>query len=337
MPGFEDLEFQVISQELCSFCGTCINLCPRIGIGELKPMLIDYCTECGMCYAYCHRVGFPRVALLKQFKTEDTEIGPYLLIYEAKGKVEGQDGGVVTTLLKFLFDENLIDSAVVTSDERWNPKVMVARDIKDLDRSKKSKYCLSPTVTGVKDAGKEIAFVGLPCQIQALRKAKFTKTYDVKMERVKYLIGIFCLKNFQTTLLDDFIERKSKINLSEITKLDCGGNRFSVFTDGEPAIQVSLKEISSYVGKGCLVCHDFAADLADISVGSVGASKGFSSVIVRSEKGKDVFEGALKKEYLETRELSNLKKIINLSKKKKRNASKVIEERREKGLRVTRW
>ena len=42
--------------------------------------------------------------------------------------------------------------------------------------------------------------------------------------------------------------------------------------------------------KGCVYCDDFTAKLADISVGSVGSDDGYSTVIVRSKKGKKLLE-----------------------------------------------
>ncbi len=48
--------------------------------------------------------------------------------------------------------------------------------------------------------------------------------------------------------------------------------------------------MSKAVEKGCVYCDDFTAKLADISVGSVGSEDGYSTVIVRSEKGKKLLE-----------------------------------------------
>jgi coenzyme F420-reducing hydrogenase beta subunit len=51
-----------------------------------------------------------------------------------------------------------------------------------------------------------------------------------------------------------------------------------------------VKELNNAVEKGCLSCPDFAANYADISVGSVGSDDGYSTVIVRSEVGEKLLE-----------------------------------------------
>ena len=52
----------------------------------------------------------------------------------------------------------------------------------------------------------------------------------------------------------------------------------------------SVRDLSKAVEKGCVYCDDFTAKLADISVGSVGSEDGYSTVIVRSEKGKKLLD-----------------------------------------------
>ncbi|HPJ29963.1 MAG TPA: Coenzyme F420 hydrogenase/dehydrogenase, beta subunit C-terminal domain, partial [Methanothrix sp.] len=47
------------------------------------------------------------------------------------------------------------------------------------------------------------------------------------------------------------------------------------------------------VWKGCGPCFDFAAELADVSVGSVGSKAGWSTVLTRTDVGARVYESAL--------------------------------------------
>jgi coenzyme F420-reducing hydrogenase beta subunit len=62
--------------------------------------------------------------------------------------------------------------------------------------------------------------------------------------------------------------------------------------------------LNDAVEKMCLICPDFTAQYADISVGSVGSDDGYSTVIVRSDVGKTLWEkldlakGKVKKEDL---------------------------------------
>ena len=53
--GFGELEYKVISPEICCRCGTCEAFCPRIEHKENKPALVEYDPLCGLCFAYCPR------------------------------------------------------------------------------------------------------------------------------------------------------------------------------------------------------------------------------------------------------------------------------------------
>jgi len=50
--------------------------------------------------------------------------------------------------------------------------------------------------------------------------------------------------------------------------------------------------LKNAIEKGCIYCGDFAAAFADVSVGAVGSQEGYSTVIIRTDKGKQLLEGA---------------------------------------------
>ncbi|MHA1785341.1 MAG: Coenzyme F420 hydrogenase/dehydrogenase, beta subunit C-terminal domain, partial [Candidatus Helarchaeota archaeon] len=58
--------------------------------------------------------------------------------------------------------------------------------------------------------------------------------------------------------------------------------------------------------------------------GSVGSKSGFSTVIVRNKKGREIFENALRKNYLYTTDITieNLESIKNLERIKMKKAKK---------------
>ncbi len=77
--------------------------------------------------------------------------------------------------------------------------------------------------------------------------------------------------------------------------------------------------MESEIREGCAFCDDFASLLADIAIGSVGSSDGYSTVIVRSKAGKKLLDAT---EF--TRAEVDKKEIAKLVKFKKRNADKNI-------------
>jgi len=64
---------------------------------------------------------------------------------------------------------------------------------------------------------------------------------------------------------------------------------------------------------------DYTAELADISVGSVGSEEGWSTVFVRTERGEEVVRGAVEKGYIEVMKMerAGLESIRKLAKRKK--------------------
>lgn len=53
--------------------------------------------------------------------------------------------------------------------------------------------------------------------------------------------------------------------------------------------EVKLEETDQYNFMGCGPCFDFASELADISVGSVGSGDGWSTVLTRTDKGEKLY------------------------------------------------
>jgi len=90
--GFQDLNDLVIDKQNCVFCGSCISLCPRIGMNEKEPELLEYDPECSTCFRYCPRTYFPTEMFEKELFNGDANksysIGHYQKIVAAKSKDE---------------------------------------------------------------------------------------------------------------------------------------------------------------------------------------------------------------------------------------------------------
>ena len=98
---------------------------------------------------------------------------------------------------------------------------------------------------------------------------------------------------------------------------------------------IPVKFIKKYAQESCFSCLDFCGELADISVGGVGSLEGYSSVLIRSEKGKKVFSEFKKRvEYTPLTE-EGIKTIQSLGNIKKSTNLRAIEKRKEKSERTT--
>ncbi|GAH11934.1 unnamed protein product, partial [marine sediment metagenome] len=203
--GFQDLFDLVISKQNCVNCGACLSICPRIGIEENKPTLIDYDPECSLCFKYCPRTFFPKELFEKEIFNKkiqkDFLLGNFQKITAAKSTDNNildhaQNGGVVTTLLIHALNTGLIDGVLMANkDENWYPKPFIAITPEEVIRAAGSIYAMIPTLSIYKESVykykiENLGFVGLPCQIQAVRKFQLWPPLSDKYGKFRLIDGV---------------------------------------------------------------------------------------------------------------------------------------------------
>ncbi len=340
--GFDTLGKEVVGRGLCSGCGMCAAVCPKDAIvysPKGSPVLDEAndCVSCGLCAVHCPR-SFSNTRELQEllFEGKRDELGYYRAKFsaratDAKIRESSQDGGVVSAILKQAFENELIDGAIVCKEnENFQGQPYLARSWDEARSASGSKYNLSPNLLALKwakDQGLErVALVGLPCHIAAYRKLEKGGPKNLA-KRVTMTIGLFCSENFCSDMLTDFLPQRG-IDPNEITKLSIKGT-FLVESGGRTE-KIGLKEMEEVVNPGCLACRDFTAELADISVGSVGAPGGWCAVIARTVEGEEILDGLLERGELERRKLTKPKTLRRLSHtKRKKGNERLIEIMRE--------
>jgi len=73
-------------------------------------------------------------------------------------------------------------------------------------------------------------------------------------------------------------------------------------------VSLIFLDMESIARPACLVCPDFSAEYADISFGGLGSPDGYTTVLIRSEKGKWVYRGALASGYIKGKKYSSFRK-----------------------------
>ncbi len=254
-----------------------------------------------------------------------------------------QDGGIVTGLLAYALDERIIEGAVVAGpgEEFWKPQPMVAMTSDELKAAAGTKYTFSPNVMMLKKAVRQygiekLGTVAIPCQTMGIRKTQ-TYPFGVRFlaDKIKLLVGIYCMENFPYTSLQTFICEKLGINMELVEKMDIGKGKFWVYTQDD-VLTLPLKETHGYEQAGCKICKDYVAELADVSTGSVGSPDGWSTVITRTDAGDSIFKQAVEAGIFETKPIEEVKPGLGLLEKlaaqKKEKAEKNIAARKEMGL-----
>lgn len=304
---------KIVDEEFCAACGTCEIVCPNNFVDfDESPSLGEYCRRLGhgMCHEVCPRVSSGRyqISIREDFFEE---------YYYAKGSNDGQDGGVITTFLKDLINKGKIDGAIVVGDVKWRPVSLIIKDADALDNTTKSKYAISP-LSALKKAGdmglKKVAVVGLPCQIEGLRKYQYypylakhsseigDEGYPVNLPEIEYLIGLFCTEKFKLETIKQ-VCTDNEIDIGDVKKFDVNKGNFIMETDAK-TIKIPVKDVELF--SGCNVCRDFSSEIADVSIGNVGSPDGYSTVIVRTQKGKDIGDAVTLETGVDTKAIDKL-------------------------------
>lgn len=287
---------EIVDTNLCAKCGTCSVVCPNnlINFNE-RPFISQDCLRKGngMCMEVCPRT----IAGSYDVRNRLNSFEEY---YYAKSDIEGQSGGVVTKLLQCLLDDGEIDGAIVIGANEWKPVSMIitsSEGLTDNNNTSKSKYAIS-SLQAIRKAGdmglEKIAVVGLPCQVAGLRNIQYHKYISkhgaergkngkpAKIPEIKYVFGLFCTEKFEYAELVDKVNSLD-ISMDDVCKCDVKGKNFIISTKDKD-YPISLKDINA--SSGCLMCRDFDAELADISFGDKGSPEGFSTIVIRTDKGK---------------------------------------------------
>jgi len=291
----------------------------------------EKCVGCGICYMICpntrelddelkEKLGWkPPIGVVRSLtsaKTTDPTVA---------GRCT--DGGVVTSLLLYLVDKRMIDAALVSKSAGPFQRVpILATSREDITSSAGSHFdesfqvvelgCYYSTYsTAMYELKKlrqgpmdRIVMVGTPCQINTVRKMQVLGV--IPADVIKYCFGLFCMENL---CLNDIqlkkLENKYAFNLSQIAKVNVK-EKFSIYLRDGQVIPIPFEDVDIIARSACLVCPDFSAEYSDISFGGLGSLDGYTTTLIRSEKGNNIYNGALKDGYIEEKEYSSAQKAI---------------------------
>jgi coenzyme F420 hydrogenase subunit beta len=322
---------QYISENiLCTACGGCKGVCPVDAI-KMNTNIAGYifanvdserCIECGKCLKVCPSVK----GNLLHDNNKDIFYGEIESTYvgyatDKKVRQVSQSGGVVTALLSYLVDSNEIDGAIVnrfnTSSSR--PKVFFESDISKIHDSAGSYYTQSSVVEEIlKHQDKKTAAVLLGCQSESVKLIRETFPNVVLPE---YLIGLICAGQHSGNYIDELTSRAggfpkgiSKFRFRDKqaggwpghTKIESVNGKSKILNKD---IRQSLKP--AFEVHRCLYCFDQMNIYSDITVGDPWGihekldRKGYSVIIARTNKGKELIEKAIKEGVINAEKISS--------------------------------
>ncbi len=314
MKTFFNLIQEVQKPGLCHRCGGCVTFCTAVNYGALKidedgkPCYdeIEKCIECELCYTICPEID----ELADEVKRRANWSAPVGRVIETSVArttdrnilAKATDGGVVTALLVHLFDRGRIDGAIVTRQtgpfqrapflattreeiisgagfffdtshgmQQYSEQYMTYSSIEEFDAMVR------------KDLSR-VALVGTPCQINSVRRMQALDL--LPSDTIKLCLGLFCSGNFvfgeeerfKLAKIGDFVwDDVCKVNIKEGLMLH--------LKSGEVKC-IDLNDLYAIRRYACQFCSDYAAELADISFGGIGAPEGWTTVISRTPLGR---------------------------------------------------
>ena len=323
---------EVVTTGLCTGCAGCVIACPhdvlgyRDDQGVYKPFHLeegyapDNCSHgekaCTSCTRACprFRAWEPEIDefLFGRTRRPDELSGIYKDIVLARAADPvihevGQDGGLVSAILLYCLEKDIIDAALVSYLEgdgsTWKAVPGVARTREDVIASAGSRYTYSANTLAYNDAiesgAERIALVGMSCQSSVPPVMKQRKAGKVA-RRLALNIGLLCSKTFDDAIFDELFDAKYGLKRADIKKMNIKGV-FQIWMHNGDYHEVPLKECHQWTREGCKMCPDFAAEHADISTGGIGAFNDWTLTIVRTDLGREIMEGLQAEGMIEVR------------------------------------
>ena len=302
----------VSSSYLCSACGACGVVCPKEAIsfstssvGRLYAEVSNDCIDCGLCMKVCPSL------VNSSHETNDPYLGNLLKVYTGKSLVHsyymnGQSGGICTTLLSYLFDVSEIDAAIVCKPS--SSQAIIVEDKDDLKSTQGSCYTPVDLLTALKNIGtkKSVAIVGLPCHLQGLQNLqKLSKRFEC----IRYKIGLICDRVLCSGIQDVMLSLYPNPTVGHIywRKKNYNGYDYNSapivvkYENGREYVipntfRYALKDM--YTPPRCRVCSDKLNITADIVLGdpwrmsNVDFVNGENLIIARTALGLELLEKA---------------------------------------------
>ncbi len=335
---FQDLITEVHERGICQECGGCVSFCSSadydvIGLKDpYKPpeyINKEKCLECGICYYICPQTHVLDNELNKTYKFTDFSsmpIGFYEDIYscqatDAEFLKYGTDGGVVNSIINFLIEKRLIDGSIVSKTEAPFSREATFADSKyDLLKASGAKLDISSQLDEIQKfctythsipelnhyKFKKLAVVGTPCQIYTMRCMQDLGV--TPSQNIEICLGLFCYENFlfDKSQIAKF-EKDFNIKFRDIEKINIKEDLIFRLK-GDKIIHVPFNHLNDYMRPACNACGDFTNIYADISFGGLGSPDKYTTVITRTEKGKDIFSRALDAGIIKDLDLDDTKK-----------------------------
>lgn len=345
--GLKELRRLVLDRGLCSGCGACVGGCPYLTAFRGKTLVLDDCSvEQGRCFASCPILFLDSSEIYQDLFGDSRPVaglGTYQSVMASRARdhdlvTAAQGGGTVSAVMAHCLEKGLIDCAILTgtSPEEGYPAGVIAETPTEVHACAGSKYVGAHSLAALRRAiheGKQaIGVVGLPCQVMAVRKMTH---FDLKQEhlrsRTKLVVGLFCNWAFSAREFIGFLAQRLPGKIIKKIHIPPPPANCLELETSSGIESVPLDEVRPLIQESCGHCQDMTSELADISVGMFEGRPGWNTLIVRTDRGREIIDLMVEQGILETEAFpsANLEHLQSASVKKKTRIS--FEQNSEQG------
>ncbi len=324
----------VVAWRLCVGCGACAYICPEQKVRlfdfiheGIRPVVEGDCGHCPDCLAVCPAVqsDFRRASSADGSPADvafEKEWGPVTGIWEGYAtdpeiRFAGSSGGALTALAAYCVEMLGMHGVLHTGRDPAAPirnRTRLSRTRKELLEAAGSRY--SPASVGnglglVENAPSPCVIIGRPVEIAAVRNA--CQLRPRLAAKVGVMLSFYCAETppFAGTLA---LLQRVGIPPEQVKELRYRGHgwpgHFAVEGgDGiEQRAKMTYREswgfLQAFRPWSAHLWPDGGGELADVSCGDPwyvepdGLNPGFSLVVARTARGRELVEGAMRAGYL---------------------------------------
>ena len=339
----------VVKWDLCTGCGACRYFSP----GHVTALQNDYNkgirpvtspNTCDTnCLAVCPGYRLDQKVLKPSEKSKTAYlVGPHTRIFEGYAldrriRHKASSGGILTAVAQYCLEKEDMDFVLHTGMNRtkpWENETVVSKTKKDLIEHAGSRYNTSSPCEGleyIENAKKKCIFIGKPCDVAALNKARKVNT---KLNRNIGLVLTFFCAGTPSTNASLQLLKEMNAGTKGMKSLRYRGNGWpggfrAEYELDRDNVFVSYEDSWSRINKErplrCFLCPDGLGEFADISSGdawhrrTADESDGISIILPRTAVGTNILERAAKAGYiyLEDSNIENLLKAQPLIERRK--------------------
>ena len=207
-----DTAMGVCDADKCSACGVCINICPKGCISYLKKetgtkvavINKNSCVNCHLCKKVCPQLdtveGLESFVCYAAWSFDDTI------------RTNSASGGIATELYRFFSDKGY-KLAGVSMTPMHTAEFSLSDSFESMPAYRNSKYVYSDAGNIYYEVGtylvnqRGVLFIGLPCQVAALKKYLFVKKISLEL---LFTVDIVCHGTTPEQFLGEHIEHIEK-------------------------------------------------------------------------------------------------------------------------------